>query len=72
MNNTSIFDQLVDEFASRGKHFEDFSRFSTPAFAWTAVNLRKGTAHLDTDETMSLPVVKPIAVMRLGQRGATA
>lgn len=70
--NTPIFDQLVNEFAASGKGFEDISRFSTPAFAWTAVDLTKRTAHLEVDETMSFTVVKPIAVMRLGQRDATA
>lgn len=35
MSNSPIFDQLVSEFAAKGAVYEEFVKFSTPAFSWT-------------------------------------
>lgn len=73
--NTPIFDQLNVQFAAKGARYEDISKFSTPAFVWGAVSLIKKSSvavKVEDDETMSLPVVKPIAVTSLRKRGSAA
>jgi hypothetical protein len=67
--STPIFDQLVAEFAARGKQWETMTtpdRSQPPVFK----GARPVVAQLD--ETMSLRVVKPITVVSLTKRGAAA
>jgi hypothetical protein len=35
MSDSPIFDQLVSEFAAKGAVYEEFTKWSTPAFRWT-------------------------------------
>jgi hypothetical protein len=67
--STPIFDQLVAEFAARGKHYEDMKK----SFLRKPQGIRGVTPTVSQlDETMSFAVVKPIAVVSLNKRGTAA
>lgn len=67
--STPIFDQLVAEFAARGKKWETMTtpdRSQPPVFKGFAAPMAQ------LDETMSFRVVKPITVVSLDKRGTAA
>ena len=39
MSNSPIFDQLVQEFAAKGAVYEEFVKFTTPAFEWPSLSV---------------------------------
>jgi hypothetical protein len=50
MSNSPIFDQLASEFAAKGVVYEEFIKWSTPAFVWDP----RPVVQLDKQRNMKL------------------
>lgn len=86
--NTPIFDQLVAEYAARGKRYDNLVRKIptgvptrvrpfAPAVSSTApvavpMDVLEAVKASGEDETMSFRVVKPIAVVNLSEKDTAA
>lgn len=58
MSDSPIFDQLVSEFAAKGAVYEEFVKWSTPAFRWS------GSDHivqLDKQPRTGVNLTRPVA-----------
>jgi hypothetical protein len=63
MSDSPIFDQLVTEFAAKGAVYEEFTKWSTPAFRWSGSD---HAAQQTKGRGVRLSRTKPLLARKIG------